>query len=60
MPFTFQTNHIQSNPINHMVDGTVNYRTYMANSALKCQIIILIIATSFCSYNNILIIIRHI
>ena len=30
------------------------YRTHMANSALKCQIIILIIARSFYSYNNIL------
>ena len=35
------------------------YRTRMANSALKCRIIILITAMSFCSYNNILIIIRH-
>ena len=31
------------------------YRTRMANSALKCRIIILITARSFCSYNNILI-----
>ena len=26
MPFTFQTNHIQFNPIKHMVDGIVSYR----------------------------------
>ena len=32
-----------------------NYRIHMANSALKCRIIILIIARSFCSYNSILI-----
>ena len=31
------------------------YRTRMANSTLKCRIIILITARSFCSYNNILI-----
>ena len=31
------------------------YRTHMANSALKCRIIILITARSLCSYNNILI-----
>ena len=31
------------------------YHTRMANSALKCQIIILITARSLCSYNNILI-----
>ena len=35
------------------------YRTRMANSALKCQIIILITSRSLCNYNNILIIIRH-
>ena len=35
------------------------YRTHMANWALKCPIIILIIARSFCSYNNIFIIIQH-
>ena len=34
-----------------------HYRTRMANSALKCRIIILITARSLCSYNNILIII---
>ena len=38
---------------------TFLYRTRMANSALKCWIIILITARSFYSYNNILIIIRH-
>ena len=31
------------------------YDTCMANSALKCRIIILIIARSLCSYNNIVI-----
>ena len=36
-----------------------DYRTRMANWALKCPIIILIIARSFCSYNNIFIIIQH-
>ena len=40
----------------HHID---QYRTRMANSTLKCRIIILITARSFCSYNNILIIIRH-
>ena len=35
------------------------YRTRMANTALKCPLIILITARSFCSYNNILIIIQH-
>ena len=31
------------------------YHTRMANSALKCRIVILITARSFCNYNNILI-----
>ena len=31
------------------------YRTRMANSALKCKTIMLIIAMSLCNYNNILI-----
>ena len=32
-----------------------DYRTHMVNSALKCRMIILITARSFCSYNNVLI-----
>ena len=40
---------------NGQVQTKRDYRTHMANLALKCQMTILIIARSLCSYNNILI-----
>ena len=41
----------------HKVGGLLkdDYHTRMANSALKCRLIILITASSLCNYNNILI-----
>ena len=53
------------NIITHSLETSIifvlqnNYRTRMANSALKCQMIILITARTFCSYNNILINFGH-
>ena len=47
---TYYLRLVPSWPIAHV---HMNYRTRMANSALKCRIIILNIARSLCSYNNI-------